>query len=290
MSRQYKRSYELTILPKDGDAIVIDGLRTEFEITKSVLSYPNLCRLSIMNPNDETKSALQRKYTQIIFNAGYEGNLRLLFKGELRNVFSKEIGTERRINIYAGDGQRDWQNSIFNKTFSENVTIKSAVEDIVKSFKNLTVGELEGVPDVADKIRGQTLSGPSKDLLDMFAKEYGFNWSIQDGEIVSSPIENPLTDSQAVLISADTGMIGSPTVTEIGVEVNTLLNPEILPNRTIQIESSSADVNLGNLFFREAKRTSAEGLYKVQEVVFKGDSREGDWLSFVKGRSIDGQQ
>ncbi len=288
VAKQYKRVYSLTIIPTDGEARVIEDLRVNFEITKSILSFPNLCRLTIYNPNEDTLAALQKKFTKITLNAGYQGDVKLLFRGEIRNVFQSKASTDRLITIYAGDGERNWQNATFNKTFTENVTISSAIEEVLKSFEEVTVGVVNGLPQVADKLRGQTLSGSSKDILDQFADEYGFDWSIQDGEVIITPTESPLEGDEAILVNAATGMIGSPVVTEIGADVTTLLNPRILPNRAFKIESVNADIQLGNLFFRNIKRTTAEGTYKIQEVTFKGDSREGEWTSAVKGRSIDG--
>jgi len=122
--------------------------------------------------------------------------------------------------------------------------------------------------------------------MDQFAKEYGFDWSIQDGEVITNPIGSIVGENESILIGASTGMIGSPTITEIGVDVTTLLNPRLLPNRPFQIVSRTGDIQIGNLFFRDVKRTEAEGLYKIEEVIFKGDSREGDWTSTAKGRIV----
>lgn len=287
MARQYKRQYELVIISSDGEATIISDLKVNFEITKSLLSFPNLCKISIYNPSSRTLSALEGKFTKIIFNAGYERNLKLLFKGEIRNVFKSRSGTERIATIYAGDGERDWQNSTFNKTFSENVSIRSAVNEILSSFKNLTIGSIEGIPNIADKLRGQSLSGSSKDILDGFADEYNFNWSIQDEEIIITPVETSIRNDESVLINKATGMIGSPTITEIGADVTTLLNPELMPNRSFKIESVNAAVQLGNLSFRKVKKTDAEGTYKIQEVTFKGDIREKEWFSIIKGRTVN---
>jgi hypothetical protein len=286
MARQYKRVYELTVVPLGGEARIIRGLRVNFEITKSILSFPNLARITLYNPNQDTLSALEEKYTRIVLNAGYEGDLRLLFKGDVRNVFQTKTGRDRLLTIYSGDGEKSWQNATFNKTLSESLSVSSAIEEVLKTFSDVNIGTLQGLPQVADKIRGQVLSGSSKDIMDNFAEEYGFSWSIQDGEIVITPEQEPLEGDEAVLITAATGMIGSPTVTEIGADVTTLLNPRLLPNRAFLIESLNAEVAIGNLFFRNVKRTTAEGLYKIQEVVFRGDSRDGDWLSSVKGRII----
>jgi len=211
-----------------------------------------------------------------------------LFKGEVSNVSQNKQGVDRLITIFAGDGEKDWQNATFNRTFTENVTVSSAIEDVLKTFKDVTIGSIEGLPQVADKLRGQSLSGSSKDILDGFGDEYGFDWSIQDGEVVITPIDSPLQGDEAVLVNAATGMIGSPTVTEIGADVITLLNPRLLPNRAFKVESVNADIQLGNLFFRNIKKTTAEGTYKIQEAIFKGDSRDGEWTSSVKGRIING--
>ena len=286
MARQYKRVYELTVIPPGGEARIIKGLRVSFEITKSILSFPNLARITLYNPNQDTISALEEKYTRIVLNAGYEGDLRLLFKGDVRNVFQTKTGRDRLLTIYSGDGEKSWQNATFNKTLSENLSIKSAIEEVLKTFSDVNIGTLQGLPKVADKLRGQVLSGSSKDIMDNFAEEYGFSWSIQDEEVIITPDQEPLEGDEAVSVTAATGMIGSPTITEIGVDVTTLLNPRLLPNRGFIIESLNADVAIGNLFFRNIKRTSAEGLYKIQEVIFRGDSRDGDWLSSVKGRII----
>jgi len=286
VARQYKRIYELTIIPTDGEARVIRDLRVNFEITKGILSFPNIARITIYNANQTTLSTLQDKFTRIVLNAGYEGDLKLLFKGEIRNVFQNKTGRDRLTTIYSGDGEKSWQNATFNKTFSDNLSVSSAIEEVLKTFAGVNIGALEGLPQVKDKIRGQTLSGSSKDIMDNFAEEYGFTWSIQDGEIVITPDEEPLEGDEAILVTAATGMIGSPTITEIGVDVVTLLNPSMLPNRAFKIESVNAEIAIGNLFFRNIKRTTGEGIYKIQEVNFKGDSREGEWLSSVKGRII----
>jgi len=162
MARQYKRVYELTVIPPGGEARIIRGLRVNFEITKSILSFPNLARITLYNPNQDTLSALEEKYTRIVLNAGYEGDLRLLFKGDVRNVFQTKTGRDRLLTIYSGDGEKSWQNATFNKTLSESLSFSSAIQEVLKTFSDVNIGTLQGLPQVADKMRGQVLSGSSK--------------------------------------------------------------------------------------------------------------------------------
>jgi hypothetical protein len=284
VSKQFKRIYELNITTPDGLSRTITELRINFEIKKSVLSYPNQARITLYNLAPDSLAALQTKFSKLVLNAGYEGNLKLIFTGDIRNVYQEKRGVDRLTTVYAGDGQQAWQNSNFNKTYVETMTVQTVVNELISSFSEIGKGVIEGVPAIASNLLGQTLSGSSKDLLDSLADEHGFNWSISDGEINIAPVETPLTSSEAVLISSATGMIGSPTVTEVGADVTTLLNPSLSPESAITIKSIGSDLALGNLYFRDVKRTNAEGTYKIQEVIFKGDSREGEWTSAVKGR------
>ena len=286
MSRQYKRAYSLAI--SDGaNARVIDKLRVSFQITKSLMSFPNLAQIDVYNPSKDTLSMLETKFNTIQLNAGYEGNVRMLFTGQIRNVFQRKQGPDRIVTVFAGDGEQDWQNSIFNKTFSENVTIKRIVQEIAQSFENTITGALQGLDSPADKLRGQSLSGSSKDVLDKLARDYGFAWSIQDGQLVTVPNEDVLDDRDAVLINQATGMIGSPTITELGVNVTTLLNPELLPNRAFKVEATAADVAIGGVQFRTLPRTSGTGFYKTYQVIFNGDTHANNWFSTVEGRIVN---
>lgn len=287
MSRQYKRAYAL-VVSDENNSKTITGLRLSFNITKSLHSFPNLAQLELYNPNPETLSMLESKFSEILLNAGYEGNIRLLFKGQVRNVFQRKVGTDRIVTIFAGDAEQDWQNAIFNKTLTENIAIKQVVTEIAETFKNTTTGQLQGLDAEADKLRGQTLSGSSKEILDQLAEDYGFQWSIQDGELITVPNEAVLEDVDAVLINNATGMIGSPTITELGVNVTTLLNPELLPNRAFVVESDFADVAIGGVQFRKINRTSGDGTYKTFQVIFNGDTHGNNWFSTVEGRLVNG--
>jgi len=285
VARQFNRQYNLTIIPVTGERRIISDLRINFEVSKSVIGAPNLCKIVIYNPNNDTISALQSAKTKIILNAGYENNLKLLFKGDIRNSTDTRTNVDRMITLYAADGERSWQNAKVNKTFDANISIKTIVAEVIKTF-DLAIGTIEGIPDIADKLRGQTLSGKSSVLLDQFAKEYGFNWSIQDEKVVIVKKDESLIGVSSVIVSAATGMIGTPSITQNGADVTTLMNPELMPNRLFTIESASSEINIGDLFYIQPKASSAEGTYKIQEVIFTGDNLEGNWLSSVKGVSL----
>ena len=225
----------------------------------------------------------------LILSAGYENNIGLIFRGRKRNVFINKVSEDRVITIYAADGGKDWDSAIYNKTSTADLKLKDIVLELFNTFNetgDVTVGSIEGIDIPADKLLGQSLSGSSKDILDILAQDYKFQWSIQDGELILTKEDSALTTLDSVLVSQSTGMIGSPAVTEIGADVTSLMNPKLLPDRLFTIESVSNEVSLSNLQFRKIKRTSAEGSYRAFEVIFTGDTHGNQWFSTARGISL----
>jgi hypothetical protein len=287
VSKQYIRNYTLAIIGEDGQTRIISGLRIQFEVQKFIYGRANTCALKIYNASEDTLSLLEKKFTKIILNAGYGTDLSLLFSGDVRNVFQRRDSVDSILEVYAADGEVPLLNSIFNKSYEGSVDIKQIITEVAGSFKDVVLGVVSGLPEGADKLLGQSLSGSSKDIMDTYAQEYGFNWSIDDGVLNIISEESAIALTNVILVTSKTGMIGSPTITDIGVDVTTLLNTEFSPNRLFRIQSVGAELQVGNLFVGKAKRTVAEGTYKVTECLFKGDSRDGQWVSIVKGRPFN---
>lgn len=289
MASQFKRKYELIIIGEDETKVITD-LRIVFEVIKSLRSYPNLAKFDVYNPNATTVSLLT-KNPLLILKAGYEGNTGLIFRGRIRNSFVNKVSEDRIVTIYAGDGQREWENTYINKTYSENLTPKELVKDVLSTLLEtgeLSFGEILDLDErSADKLIGVTLTGSTKDVMDKLADDYGLVWSIQDGEIVVMDADTALAPDTAVLINQTTGMIGTPTVTEIGADVTSLLNPKLLPNTAFKIESVSSNIAISNLQFREPRRTTAEGLYRAFEVNFNGDTHGNNWYSVARGTALN---
>jgi hypothetical protein len=287
MSRQYLRNYKLTIVGQDGTARVITELRINFEVQKFIFNRANTAIIRLYNTSQQTRALLQTKYTKIILEVGYGTNLKVLFTGDIRNVFQKRQNVDAILEVYAADGEVALLNTTFNKTYEPEITMDQIVEEIATSFGK-AIGTIVGGPTAADKVLGFSISGSSKQALNELAQEYDFNWNIENDTLNIVGDSEAIFKNEIVNINSGTGMIGSPTLTETGVDVTTLLNPLLAPNRLFQITSNTAELSLGNLFVGRPKRTEAEGIYKITEVLFTGDSREGNWTSTAKGITYNG--
>ena len=285
----FDRRYTLHIIPPAGeDARLIEGLHIKFNITKTLFGQPNIAEINIFNPNEDTIGLLKAKYTKVVLNAGYGNDLRIVFRGEVQNALQSKTSVDRMITVFARDGFRDYQQASFSKTFDSKVDMQSILMEVLGEFLDVVPGDLSGIPRVRDKPNGLTLDGQVSRILDDLAEEYNADWSIQDGVVNVLGRDNTLREDELVLISASTGMLGSPRVTEIGADVTALLNINLIPGARFAIQALGAEVQLGNLFYRtERVRTDATGLYKVRSVNIKGDSRDGnDWQSIIQGQRL----
>ncbi len=283
MSRQYIRAVELTV-GNPLTASVITGLRIVFEITKDLQGYPNLASISIYNLSQETQSKIQDEFELVTLKAGYQDNLKTIFQGDIRNVTKARRGVDTITTVFAGDGNKDYSDAFFNKSFTDGAKVTDIVNEVIGEFTEVTKGVVEGLSSTAEKLFGANYSGSSADILDQLGEENNFDWSIQNNkvDIIS---RDSFVDSQTV-ISSQTGMIDSPTITEIGIDVKTLLNPSVIPGRLVKVESVAPNFELGNLNFRDINKTLGEGVYKVIKIIHNGDTHSNNWNSTITGSSI----
>lgn len=263
--RQFGRVCQL-ILGKDGKGIRITDLRMKFDIKKSSDEQPNTAKIEIYNLNPEHQSLLIKEWADIQLLAGYEGEERLIFSGQIRTATPKIEGTDRVITIESGDGDREILRGFINKTLTAGCTSDQIVDECQAA--------MFGVPNAhKDQLdtkysRGKVLSGRASDVMTKQTKQDDAQWSIQDGQMLVLKGKN--TRPNAVwLISQNTGMLGSPEPTQDGVKVRTLLNPAYLIGGVAKIDS---------LIY--------EGGIRIESITHKGDTHGPEWVSELEGLRI----
>jgi len=156
-----------------------------------------------------------------------------------------------------------------NKTEPAGIDAFGLFNDLVGQMKGISKGVTEGLKNCLSGkrslIREYQMFGNIKDFLDKLATDCGFDYSINDGVIETTPKGLPLSDVPPVIINQASGMIGSPERTEIGVNVKNLLLPELKLARTIKIESITEKINVGNLFFRKVPPIRNKGIYRIDK-------------------------
>ena len=178
MSRQYKRVATLIIGNEESvdipNALKISsppadvtksGLRIDFKIEKDILGTPNPALIRVYNLSENSRSKIETEFTKIILNAGYEGNEKLLFAGDILYVFHKKTGTDIITEIYAGDAQKSYLQSFFSKTYSSDATYEAIITDVAKSFEQTSLGVIADIPNLKNSEFGSSFHDASHKVL-----------------------------------------------------------------------------------------------------------------------------
>jgi hypothetical protein len=289
--RQWFRRYQLTV-GTGGRGLSVDnltkpGLRIKFEISKSLQKEPNQGKFQIFNLSPNHAAQIQDEYTDVIFNAGYEGGVKLLFSGNTQFVANYADKTDWITELICGDGDRTFRNVFMNQTFAAGSTDEQIVQAIIDQSPKIRKGTLQLNP--AGSLRGRTYSKMAQETLDEIARTNGCNWSIQNGELQMVRADAMLNPNTATVLRAETGLLEAAERTNKGINVKCLLNPDISVNSAIKLDNSAirARINRGRRQSTPDQQQmpivnlNKDGIYKVFKVRHMGDTYGNDWITEV---------
>ncbi|MGP9557218.1 phage protein [Psychrobacter sp. AOP7-A1-24] len=263
--KQFKRVCRL-IVGKDGSGIEVKDLRIKFDVKKTSDGEANTAHIEVYNLSPEHQSQIIQEWSDIKLMAGYTGEERLIFQGQIRTALPVVDGTDRIVTIEAGDGDREIMRGFINKTLKAGATADDIVSECKKSM--FDIGTTHADTLNATYARGKVLSGRASDILDQQARNEDAQWSIQDGQMLLLKGDN-VRPNAVWLISQETGMLGSPEPTTVGLKVRTLLNPAFIIGGVAKIES---------LVF--------SGGVRIESINHKGDTHDSEWVSELEGLSV----
>lgn len=273
MGELFNRAFNLNLGGTRVASETLDGERNEllrcvFKIEHSLASSPNTAEISIYNLAEATRAKVGEANIDVEFEAGYSGNIALIFKGKLDAGKSVRDGVDWVTSFQSTDGGKQLRSTRINLSFK-----KTSIRD---AFKRVADALDLGVGNALEKMasgnargaitqfgNGLVLSGPAQRELDRLASTFGYSWSVQGGQIQLLADGDAIDPGDAIVVDSAHGMIGSPQAGEKGIiEVRALLNPELVPGRVVALSS-----------------VEASGFYRVERVTFTGDTRGQDWYA-----------
>jgi len=274
---------------KKNEGVKISGLRISFEVTKTSESTPNTAKISIYNLSPAHRALLETEEDLgVILEAGYGGNLEELFAGDIRRAVTQQQtvvnkpesltviivnqGPDRVTTIEAASGQIAVDTVNFDKSYAAGQSTISILSDVIKSLGSVDIQDALNFlksGSVTDKIAqaGMALSGMATRHIDKLVDVLDLEWSIQDNSLQILP-KGKQTMEEAVLLTPETGLIGSPVWKKGGIEFTALINPKVRPGRAVAIT------------IEEKQYT---GFFRVWRADFSGDTHEQNW--YVKAEA-----
>ena len=249
-----------------------ERFKIKFDIERKSTSPPDSGRFSIWNLNPESISYLRDGPKVVRFLAGYH-DPKVLFQGDIEKVEEEKQGADREIKITAGDGYRAYSNQT---TIISNKTGANARELIRKAGNDmgLAVTIDDNVQDVFMP-GGTYLSASSRVIMDDLASTLEADWYIFNNDEIFVTTKQRSIDNvepqDTFLVSRETGMVASPKKTEKGIEVTSLLEPEIRPHKVFEVET---------------RRNNIGGWYQAFQVRDFGDTREKKFYTTIQGKEI----
>jgi hypothetical protein len=252
-----------------------------FTIKKTLKPEPNTCEVTVFNLNRERQAELEaiapkgsKQATVGIpceIEAGYEGGMSLLWRGDLRTIETTDDGPNAVTTLTSGDGEKSWKHARLHVSYGPQTPLDTSLRAIARALGvdegNLskTVAKLK-VGGSAIWPTGKVLTGAASRQLMAIARSADLEVSIQDGALQFLARGKAL-EGRALKLSSDTGLVGSPSVDNEG----------IVTFRTLMIP----DLRCGASVVLDAKRV--KGGYRLIEIEWSGDTSSTDWYADCKG-------
>jgi len=250
-------------------------MKATFSIQKTSDPSPNKAKVSIHQLKEDSRKSI-REGDPLIVAAGYVGNVQKIFVGTITFVSHRKQGTEIITTMEGGDGIEQYASSRMNISFTGGVAIKTLIQQAALSL-GVGIGNAldrtnEGKfrKSFTQLTKGAVLSGRTNKILDRLCASTGLQWTIQDGNLQLLAPGETTQDQAVVLSSGDTGLIGSPEVSEKGiVRGQALLRPGIIPGHRLEIQSKFIN-----------------GQFKTESVNHEGDTVGQNWYSNFEAKPI----
>lgn len=253
-----------------------EPLRISIDIAATTSGVPNAGAVEIWNLSQNSRSAVGEEWDQITVEAGYrDPGLGLVGQGFIRDVAHRRDMTDIITRVEFGDGDKAWREGHIMATMPAGTTPEEVVRKLLEHMPEVDEGDLLGLEDLPPYKRPVVLAGPVLREMNKVGRTHGLYWSIQNGVLETIPADGYI--DQEAIISPRTGMIGVPTITDTGIRVEALMDPQIRPNRVVRVISETLAMNTGQ----------SEGRFRVDTAHYTGNNKDGPFVVSVDGTRID---
>lgn len=219
-----------------------------------------------------------------------------IFDGLVLQIFrQQEDATTYTLHIIALDGDDFYYRNFSSRTILRGQTQREVLENVTANASIPTpINRI--TPTLSESVlpRGKVIFGDTKEVVKKIAKNNSAQLYVEAGEIYIEKLVDEIPEDSAIVISPQTGLIGSPEQTNDGVAVTTLMNPLLQIMGLFKIDNSlvrQTKINLGNLgqVSTLPLALDADGQYRIIQITHRGDTRGDEWYTTVIGVGMVGR-
>lgn len=179
------------------------GFYFDFEVPFYDSEQLSTASITINNLSASSRAGIQKNQV-VILNAGYEGDVGVLFVGQVASVSHKQSGVEWQTKINATAALSQWLDTRINKTYEAGTKAEDIVRDLLNIF-GMEVGVFQLVKNAVYP-RGRVCCGKLKDVLaEIVINECGSRLLIRDNQLI---INNPSDGvAKGYLLTPESGLL-----------------------------------------------------------------------------------
>lgn len=279
------RKFSLKI---DGKNFIVHNEYRQFRVTFfSRMRYTDrLSFLDLAIYNLSRDTAIDQG-AEIEFSAGYEEEFDRIFKGKIVTVLKERDGANIVTRLLCRSGASDARPSI-DVSLGSGATAVQALQACASAWGLALNLDDEQFKDAPVFTRGYSLNGDIPKVLNALASQIGFQWLSTSDALYVDRNDKP-TAGDPREVSLFTGMIGVPEaegdVKGIFVRVTMRLSPRMRIRTNIELKSEYASYSTGNFYIVPPENGGKmSGVYKVVEVLHRGDSLGDKWETEIRGQ------
>lgn len=250
--------------------------------------------VEIYNLDAKITEKLLTKDMRVIINAGYQNaHFGEIFNGRiLTPSWEREAGVNFKMSLHCVAGMPLVGSNVVNKSRGPQATQRDIIAHIAENAMNeITIKSISNDLDNTVKLpRGQTYFGNPTRYFDQIAAANSLqHWTEEDGFSMGPEKDDPANQfnpqTQAIVYTPETGIVGTPVATQDGISMRVLLD-----NR-LRVRTHMQRVMIDNSSIRAWKTQigqypsilDRDGIYFVKSVHHLGDTRGTPWYTDIVG-------
>ncbi|WP_407851109.1 phage protein [Bordetella petrii] len=284
---RFNRVYRLLVGKAGQTGVEItQPLRITFEIEKTTSEQPNPHKIRVYNLAATTRRAIEEPDLRCVLYAGYaeEHGPILMAAGAITFAYTAYDGPDVFTELEVRDGYVEIRDTAVSLGYGPGARASVIVREIARQMGLPLILE-DDAPD-RTWAHGFSFYGPARQALHKVVAGTGLEWSIQNQQL-QVIARGGTTRRQAVVLAADSGLLGYPERTREGAREKAKVKDrdtgEIRQIVSAQQQREGwrvsslllPSINAGDLVKLESR--SVQGFYRADGVRHVGDSAGGDW-------------
>ena len=268
---RFGRNYVLVITVDGRNVVITPPRQIVFDAMKSIRGGLNKMNIQITNLPESLRLALakdaeQRKVMPIGLSVGYQDRIELVFQGTVHTGGNSRQGPDILTSLECLDGGEDFLHSFTARTVEGG---RRAIDAALEDMPNTSTGKITERPPLT---RPKVLVGNSVRLIDDMVGP-GETWYI-DNEQLYVIKDDEVTSRLVPIVSAETGLISTPTRESQLVTFESLMNPTVKIGGLASLKSATAP--------------HLDGIYRIETIAYSGDNYGEAWVQTCTGRLAAG--